>query len=162
MNFSTQKHRWAAGRSEAVPFKTTTRSASSPRAALAFFVLLIGAATLSAQEIDLPLEFRQSAVRFNYRAQRGVPISTVTNVPPGSDGRMSTVNGSGSSLLPTTNQFVGFVAFGGGPGMTNGGWQVAGNSPLLKGTNAFSGAVAQAMGLPVGTSNNVAGGSQVA
>ena len=120
--------------------------------------LLGGAAALLAQPLSLPLEIRQNDTPFNFQARRGVPISTVSNVPPGSDGRMTTVNQSGSGILPTTNQFRGFISFGGISGWTNGGWQVASNSTLLRGTNGFSGVVALAMGLPVGISNNAAGG----
>jgi len=136
----------------------------SPLSRLSFScALLLGtAATLLSQPVSLPLEFRQSATLFNFQSQRGVPISTVTNVPPGSDGRMPTVNESGSVLLPTTNQFSGYLSFGAIPGLTSNAWRTASNSVLLRGTNAFSGPVAQAMGLPVGTSNNVAGGPQVA
>jgi len=132
------------------------------RSSLSVALLLVVPAALSAQPLSVPLEFRQSATLFNFQAQRGVPISTVTNDPPGSDGRMPTVNDSGSVLLPTTNQFVGYVSFGAIPGLTSNAWRTASNSVLLQGTNAFSGPVAQAMGLPVGTSNNVVGGLQVA
>src|SRR5262245_29319991 len=98
-----------------------------------------------AQPHVLPLDFSQSDTPFNYLSQRGVPISTVTNVPRGSDGRMPTNNASNPSLnlKPTTNQFQGFISFGFAPGLTNGAWQVASNSALLRGTNAFSGRVAQ-------------------
>ena len=109
------------------------------RSSLSVALLLGVPAALSAQPLSVPLEFRQSATLFNFQAQRGVPISTVTNDPPGSDGRMPTVNDSGSVLLPTTNQFVGYVSFGAIPGLTSNAWRTASNSVLLQGTNAFSG-----------------------
>lgn len=122
--------------------------------ALAGAGLLAGLWSVSAAEV-LPLEFRQLEVPFNFQSQRGVPIATTTNVP-GSDGRMTTVNESGSFLLPTANQFRGFVSFGGNPGLTQAAWLAASNSPALKaGTNAFNGAIASQMGLPIGLSNSV-------
>src|SRR5262245_35556827 len=116
----------------------------SPHLSLSLALLIGSAATLLSQStVILPVEFRQSATRFNFQSQRGVPISTVTNEPPGSDGRMSVTNESaGSSLLPTAFQFSGYVAFGAIPGLTSNAWQVASNSALLQGTNAFSGPVA--------------------
>jgi hypothetical protein len=121
---------------------------------LAVAGFLAGLSGVQAAEL-LPLEFRQTDIFFNFQSQRGVPISTNLNVPPGSDGRMTTINESGSALLPTTNQFRGFVAFGGTPGLTRAAWQAASNSVALRnGTNAFSGSLAQQMGLPVALSNS--------
>src|SRR6267154_369097 len=95
--------------------------------------LLMGAgATLLAQPIPLPLEFRQTDTLFNLQSQRGVPISTVTNDPPGSDGRMPTDNDSGSVLLPTTNQFQGFISFGGVSGLTSNTWRTVSNNAALR------------------------------
>ena len=103
---------------------------------------------------SLPLEFRQTDILFNFQSQRGVPISTVSNVPPGSDGRMTTINESGSALLPTTNQFRGLTTFGATPGLTRTAWLAASNTPALRnGTGPFSGTLAQQMGLPVALSN---------
>ena len=56
--------------------------------ALSWLVLCQG--TL-AQMLQLPLEVRPGDTPPNLQAQRGVPISTTTNVPPGSDGRMTTI-----------------------------------------------------------------------
>ena len=126
--------------------------------------LLGAAAVVCAQPLKLPLEFRQGDTLFNFRAQRGVPISTNVNPAIGSDGRMSNFNESAGlpfppGLFPTNNQFRGLISFGGIPGLTLSQWQVVSNNAGLRnGTNAFSGTVAQAMGLPVGTSNNVIGG----
>ncbi|HET7625212.1 MAG TPA: hypothetical protein VFM25_08095, partial [Verrucomicrobiae bacterium] len=39
----------------------------------------------------LPLEIHQDFTTYNLQSQSGVPISNVTNNPPGSDGRMPTV-----------------------------------------------------------------------
>ena len=113
-----------------------------------------GLSGVKAAEV-LPLEFQQTEILFNYQSQRGVPISTVSNSPPGSDGRMTTVNESGSNLLPTTNQFRGLITFGGTPGLTRSAYLTASNSVALRnGTNAFNGALAQQMGLPVALSNS--------
>src|ERR1051326_6043061 len=101
--------------------------------------LLVGVpAALFAQPPSLPLEFRQSATLFNVQSQRGVPIPPVTNGPAGSGGRMPPVNDSGSVLLPITNQFVGFLSFGGIPGLTSNAWRPASNSVLLHGAMCFS------------------------
>ena len=125
--------------------------------------LLGAAAGAFAQPLSTPLEFRQSDTLWNFQSRRGVPISSTVNTNIGSDGRMTNYNESvPSTLLPTTNQFKGFVSFGGVPGYPYGAWQVASNNSLLNGSNTFSGPVAQAMGLPVGTSNNVVGSPQVA
>src|SRR3954447_3901467 len=109
--------------------------------------LLGAAAGALAQPLTLPLEFRQGDTRFNYQSQGGAPIGTN--------------NDSGSGLLPTTNQFSGFISFGGIPGLAQSDWLVSSNSPLLRGSNAFNGVVAVAMKLPVGYSNVVADASQV-
>lgn len=103
----------------------------------------------------LPLEIRQPDTTWNFRSQRGVPISSVVGVPPGSDGRMTNRNESGSALLPTTNQFRGFISFGGIPGLVSNEWVAASNSAILKaGSSAFSATVARDMKLPVGLSNS--------
>src|SRR5262245_51632567 len=100
-----------------------------PSRLLLFLGLLFGTgASLFAQPVSLPLEFRQKATRFNFQSVRGVPISTVPNLPPGSDGRMPVLNQSGSVLLPTTNQFGGYLSFGAIPGLTSNAWQAARNS----------------------------------
>lgn len=117
-------------------------------------VLLGSLAEVLAQPVAVPLEFRQSEIPLNLQSQGGVPISGVPNVPPGSDGRMTTINGSGSALLPTTNQFQGFLSFGATPGLTRAAWMSAGNSVALRnGTDPFDGILAQAMGLPLAMSN---------
>lgn len=133
------------------------------RLPLTLVLLMGGVAPLLAQPLRLPLEFRQTDTLFNLQSQLGVPISTVTNDPPGSNGQMPASNASGSVLLPTTNQFQSFISFGGTPGLTLNAWQAVSNNPALRsGSSPFSGALAQVMGLPVGTSNNVVGGPQIA
>jgi hypothetical protein len=105
----------------------------------------------------LPLEIRQPETTWNFRSLRGVPISSVAGTPAGSDGRMTNRNESGSALLPTTNQFRGFVAFSGIPGLTSNQWVTVSNSAALKaGTGVFSSALATEMQLPRGFSNGVA------
>src|SRR5262245_1924800 len=130
------------------------------RSCLTTAVLIGVPAALLAQPLSLPLEFRQADILINLQSQRGVPISTVTNVPPGSDGRMPTANESNSGLQPTTNQFQGFLSLGGVPGLTSNIWSTLNNNDALRnGTGPFSGTLARAMGLPIGTSNNVATGA---
>jgi hypothetical protein len=64
----------------------------------------------------LPLEISQNDIHYNLRKTNGLPISTVVNVPPGSDGRGPTLaqqQAAGLTEVPATlNQFRGFVAFG--------------------------------------------------
>ncbi|MBL9137535.1 MAG: hypothetical protein JNK85_16805 [Verrucomicrobiales bacterium] len=124
-----------------------------------FAVSLIGLASVApiarAQSLTLPLEIRQPNTIWNLQSVRGVPISSVVNQPPGSDGRMTNRNESGSALLPTTNQFRGFVSFGGVPGLTSNQWISVSNSPILKaGNGAFSGNLAAEMRLPLARSND--------
>ncbi len=102
------------------------------------------------------LEFHQSQTTFNLQSDRGVPISTVFDSPPGSDGRMPTaVEGNPLDPPPTANQFRGLVSFGGVPGLTLSSWQtVSNNTSLNDGSAAFDGALAADMGLPVGRSES--------
>ena len=114
--------------------------------------LLSGPAALVAQTLTLPLETHQESALYNLQSRRGVPISTVSNVPPGSDGRMTLINqSSGSVNLPTTNQFQGFISFGGLTGLRSNVWVRLNNYPdLTNGTSPFSATVAAEMGLPLG------------
>ena len=128
------------------------------RSLLAIFGILAGVACLTATGFAqlLPLEIRQTSTLWNFQSQRGVPISTTVNTNIGSDGRMTTVNESGSALLPTTNQFASLVSFGGLIGLASNNWVAVSNSTLLRsGTNIFSATVANEMQLPVGRSNGV-------
>ncbi len=92
--------------------------------ALLTTLLLFGFFT-DAWSQTLPLEIRQELIRHNLRKANGLPISTVTNVPPGSDGRGPTLAQQQAAGLTevsaTSNQFGGFVAFGAvaRPGTTN-------------------------------------------
>ncbi|MDB6033638.1 MAG: hypothetical protein JWM16_3976, partial [Verrucomicrobiales bacterium] len=83
--------------------------------ALLATLLLLGLVTKALPQA-LPLEIRQDNIQYNLRKVGGLPISTVTNVPPGSDGRGPTLaqqQASGLTEVPaTSNQFVGFTAFG--------------------------------------------------
>ncbi len=108
-------------------------------------------AGLGAQADSLvPLGFLQDSIPYNLQSQRGMPISSVTNTPPGSDGRMTLVNESfGSYNPPTTNQFQNFLALGAGPGLVLADWQTRSNSPYLQGSNSFSDVVATQMQLPL-------------
>lgn len=85
-------------------------------------VLVCGAVATSAQ--TFPLELRSEAGLYNtnlvrginYRAQRGVPISSTVNNPAGSDGRAPTPQQQSVEGLPittpTSGQFQGFMTFG--------------------------------------------------
>lgn len=103
---------------------------------------------------SLPFEFKQTETLYNFQSVRGVPISSVSNSPAGSDGRLpltSSVNESGSYNPATTNQFVGLSFMGGGLGRIKADWLSVSNSATLRaGTTAFSGALAAEMKLPVG------------
>ena len=48
----------------------------------------------------VPVEFRQTSTPYNLQSQRGVPISSVTNLAVGSDGRLPTgINESGTGKI---------------------------------------------------------------
>ena len=113
--------------------------------------LLAGAGRLSAQLTAV--EYVQNGATYNLQSQRGVPLSTVVNVPPGSDGLQPPTNSSyGSFNHPTTNQFQGLISFGAIAAPTD--WtQLTNAGGLLHGTNPFSYQVAVAMQLPVGRTN---------
>jgi len=115
--------------------------------------LWTGTGRLMADQVTA-LEYSQSATTLNLEAISGVPISMVVGVPPGSNGKLPATNVLGFISPVTTNQFASMVSFGGLSAPTN--WTVvSSNAMYLSGTNHFSGTVAQAMGLPVGESNNV-------
>ena len=87
------------------------------RLKLAWLVTLqLALSALPAAAQQLPLEIQQETIHYNLRKTNGLPISTVTNVPPGSDGRGPTLAQQQAAGLtevpPTTNQFRGFVSFG--------------------------------------------------
>ena len=131
--------------------------------AIHFSATLLGCllTVLGARAQTLPWELRQNLTPYNLHSQRGVPISSVTNTPPGSDGRAPTAAQQQAEGLtinpPTTNQFGGLLNLGATPGLALGDWQQVSNSIILKyGTNAFSATVAQQMQLPQGLSNGVA------
>ncbi len=113
------------------------------------WLALLGSLGANAETLKTPLGFDQNAIPYNFQSQRGVPISMTVSNPPGSDGRMTNYNQSTGAIgLPTTNQFRNFLALGAGLGLARADWLSRSNSTLLKGTNAFSGAVADAMKLP--------------
>ncbi len=105
--------------------------------------LMSGSSRLLAQFIG-SVEYSQRDATYNWQSQRGVPISSVTNAPIGSDGRMP-------SASVTTNQFQGLVSFGAVTAPFD--WLSVSNSSILSGTVAFSSDVAVAMQLPVGRTN---------
>ena len=123
---------------------------SALRSLIVALVLWTGASALA--DYVTPVEFRQQDTDYNLRSLRGMPVSTVSNSPAGSDGRMSDgLNESGTYNSPTINQFKGVVSFGALAVRTN--WVALSSSPLLQGDNAFSASVAQAMQLPRAYSN---------
>ncbi len=112
------------------PPGTGTRAASRSEASAGwsralFTTLLLFGFLAEAWSQTLPLEIRQESIRHNLRKANGLPISTVTNLPPGSDGRGPTLAQQQAAGLTevsaTSNQFGGFVAFGAvaRPGTTN-------------------------------------------
>ncbi|MCX6902634.1 MAG: hypothetical protein NTW03_03990, partial [Verrucomicrobia bacterium] len=108
-------------------------------------LLVCAGATYGA--LQLPLQFSQDTMLYNLQSLRGVPISSVSDNPTGSDGRMPVgLKESGTGNLTTPNQFRGYTAFGGVPAHTD--WAAVSNSPSLRGTNAFSALVATEMQLP--------------
>src|SRR5262245_7844687 len=61
----------------------------TPKLTLLALALLPLASSLapSAHAQELPLEFRQDAVRYNLSSSNGLPLSSIRGTPPGSDGR---------------------------------------------------------------------------
>jgi len=74
----------------------------------ALLLLLLTLANAHAQ--PTPLQFLQQATPYNLQSERGVPISSVTNAPPGSDGRAPDPL---TGLVGHTNQFQGMTPFSG-------------------------------------------------
>lgn len=113
--------------------------------------LLAGAGALRAQTVSVTFSTMGKPV--NLQSATGVPISSTVNTNIGSNGRMVL----GADLIPpTTNQFASLLSYGGvlaRPDWTN--LTNSANAPLLRGTNAFSLAVAKAMGLPMGSNGVV-------
>ena len=131
-------------------------ASGGPRGALRLaFAMLLGlwaSPEVSGQGLIFPLQIDPSATLWNYGSQRGVPISTTPGVPPGSDGRMpTTVEGNPLNPPATANQFQGFIAFGGVPGLLADDWADLKNQPeLVAGSSPFSAALAAQMKLPLG------------
>ncbi len=95
--------------------------------------LALGTRALAA---DLPLEQRLDATPFNWQSLAGPPLVTT--------------NEFGVPMPPTLGQFRGVASFGAVPGLPHAGWLAVSNSSLLRtGTTPFSGAVAEAMRLPL-------------
>ena len=130
----------------------------TPRIAL---LLLFGSGLLvTAAEFKLPLEIRQNLTTDNLQSPRGVPLSPTNGVPPASDGRaptQATQIAEGLTINPpTASQFQGLLSYGGIPGLSRTAWQTVKNDAGLQaGTNAFSGALAERMQLPVAKSSGV-------
>ncbi len=122
------------------------------RTLLTAVCLLGGPAAVFAQSFALPLEIHQELTPFNFRATNGVPITTSVNPLIGSDGRMTNFNQSAGSVnLPTTNQFVGLLSFGGVMGLRSNVWSKLKTYPdLVAGSAPFSATIASEMGLPLG------------
>ena len=131
--------------------KNLVERMSLPLRRLLFMACLVFAHGVSAQTPILPLQINQPATLWNYQSQRGVPISINTNTP-GSDGRLpTTVEGDPLNPPATINQFKGFLAFSGVPGLLSNDWSALKGFPdLVAGTNPFSSLVASEMKLPLG------------
>lgn len=115
--------------------------------------LLGGAGWLKADQLTSIL-YVQNGATINLQSQRGVPISTVTNAAAGSDGQMPTTLTSndannGAPVTPSTNQFRGFLSYGGVHAPTNLSQLTNYSSTFLSGRTNFSPGVALAMQLPM-------------
>ena len=115
------------------------------------------ASLTSALGIALPLEFHQPETTFNYRDQRGVPVSSTSAPPPataGSNGHQpTTTEPNGLVETPTPKQFQGLMSFGGIPGKTLANWQsISNDATLHAGVTPFSADVAGRMMLPTASS----------
>ena len=117
----------------------------SPRTTLLALAAYLLAGTVGAQVTFV--EIRQDSTRYNYRKTNGVPLSSVVDNPPGSDGRIPTTPPAGETTLPPSiNQFQGLQIFGGlaaprNPGALDPARSYAQNAQLI--------------GLPAARSNNV-------
>lgn len=115
---------------------------------------LLGSGGRLKADILTAIEYAPDGAPFNLQSERGAPISTITNTPPGSDGRMPTTLTWWNNNPPATvtaNQFQGLLSFGGVTAATN--WMVLSNA-ALSGQAPFSQPVALAMQLPMGQVNN--------
>ena len=115
------------------------------------------ASQTNAWGVALPLEFHQAETTFNYRDQRGVPVSPTPAPPPaiaGSNGQQPTSTEPDGALgAAAPKQFTGLMSFGGIPGKKLADWQtVSGSAALNAGATPFSGALATQMKLPTATS----------
>jgi hypothetical protein len=115
------------------------------------------ASLTTALGLALPLEIHLQETPFNYRDQRGVPVSFNVAPPPASEGSNGqlplTTEPAGIFGSATPKQFTGLLTFGGIPGQTLTNWQaIATNTTLQAGATPFSGNLATQMGLPTATS----------
>ena len=127
---------------------------------------LLGVGRVSAQVVTVQNTI--TATTFNLQSVTGVPITSTVNTNIGSNGKMvvsTNTTDAAYNLPPTTNQFASVFSYGGGVGVTTANGFTTNAAGVLvndgfttntvNGTTAFSGLVAQAMRLPVGTSNGV-------
>ena len=119
-------------------------------------LLLLGAAGRLKADLLTAVDYAENGATVNLQSRRGVPISTASNSPAGSDGAMPTTltsnNGNnGSPVTPTAGQFQGLLSYGGVTGATN--WMALSNA-TVNGSAAFSHNLAVAMQLPMGAVNN--------
>jgi hypothetical protein len=124
------------------------------QSALLALALCTSSGLLAGPLLLVPFEFQQRATTYNLQSLAGVPISSVSNSPAGSNGRMppaSDPNESGTYNPSTINQFKSLVSFGAIAARTN--WLALSTNALLRGSNAFSASVAVAMQLPRAYSN---------
>jgi hypothetical protein len=107
--------KWESGMGRPTSPHSLTLSLSH-RLTFSLALLLVAGAAPDAGAQVLPLEIRQDDIHYNLRKTNGLPISTVANVPPGSDGRGPTLaqqQAAGlTEVAATANQFRGFVVFG--------------------------------------------------
>ncbi|MDA7624800.1 hypothetical protein N8697_01380 [bacterium] len=101
-----------------ITIQTATQMKIATRNILAWGVL-IGTMLLPLGQAlgqTLPLEIRQDYTHYNYQSAAGVPLSSTTGNPAGSDGRAPTSSAQQSLSLtinpPTANQFGSLISWG--------------------------------------------------
>ena len=132
--------------------RNARRAASDFCFLLSQFLLFLLLPPAASAAISTPLQLLQLDTFYNLQSQRGMPISSIPNSPPGSDGRVPDgLNESGTYNLITSNQFQSVLTFAAAPSATN--HLLLSSSPVLDGSYALSGQVAEAMQRPRGYSN---------
>ncbi len=92
--------------------KITTRKTPTWGVLIGTLLLALGQALAQ----TLPLEIRQDYTQYNYQSAAGVPLSSTSGNPAGSDGRAPVASAQQTANLtinpPTANQFGGLISWG--------------------------------------------------